>query len=1122
IAASGNYYTYSLALKSDGTVWAWGDNTYGQLGDGTTTRRLTPVRVSGLSGVAAIDAGNYSAMALKTNGTVWDWGYNVYGQLGDGTTINRSTPVQVKLSDGSALENVIDIDAGSNHAVALKSDGSVWAWGSNGYGQLGIPDPNIYPEEVTGLAGVTNVAAGSSHTVALKTDGTVWAWGYNTSGQVGDGTTTTRNAPVQVKLSGGAPLSGVAGIAARDNRTVAWKTDGTVWAWGENFFGQLGDGTTITRLNPVQVIMQDGTALSNVTAVAAGSSHTLALKEDGTVWAWGNSSSGEIGDGTQYTNRLNPVQVLMADRTPLSGVVAIAAGQVHSLAVQEDGSVWAWGYNYWGQLGDGTTTTRLNPVEIPDFFGVVVIGAGNYHTVAIRERQPSVRVSASVKGVTVPEGGTATFQVKLTAAPAATVTVIATRTSGDADIMVQSGTNLTFTTANWSTYQTVTLAAAQDADTENGSAVISLMGVDVGAVVTATENDNDAPLTVGAGAGGTAAPVGITNVTKYSGMAIVATPDSGYVFDNWSVVSGVASFGDPLISNTTVTIHGPAVVQAGFTPAGVNRSPTITSAAWTDSSTVRLPAGTVVHVAASDRDDDPLTYTWSAVNDADNVTFAAGGSADSAVSFSASGFYVLRVTVSDGRGGSAISEVSVTVKPVILPPTITQQPAGHTVCKGQEALFWVNGTGEERSYQWYRNGVPISSAVGSTFSIENTILADNGAKFKVVVTNPAGSVTSDEVTLTVLDEATGTGLKGEYFNNVDFTELLLTRVDPNIQFGSYGGWTYPFPLDTFSVRWTGQVRPKYSETYTFETTHQGGVRLWVNGVMLISAWDPANDRSYKRQGTILLEAGRRYDIQFEYGGISEQGNVQLEWSSAHSRDQFNNMSSSQMYPAKAPVTLVTSPSVVSVPEGGTNTFQVKLPAQPAGDVTVDVSFVSGDTDISVQSGENLVFTTNNWDTYQTVTLAAANDGDITNGTATIICSASGMSNATVTAVEVDKSTILTLLAGPGGTVSPAGATQVDRLVATQIVATASPGYRLANWATAVGSAIIGDANATSTTVTIDAPATLVANFVQQLSILTSVADLSVPESGTATFGVKLSLQPAGSVVVAVARTAGDS
>ncbi|MBM4094414.1 MAG: hypothetical protein FJ276_34150, partial [Planctomycetes bacterium] len=665
-------------------------------------------------------------------------------------------------------------------------------------------------------------------------------------------------------------------------------------------------------------------------------------------------------------------------------------------------------------------------------------------------------------------------------------------------------------------------AAAQDADTENGSAVISLMGVDVGAVVTATENDNDAPLTVGAGAGGTAAPVGTTNVTKNSGMAIIAMPDSGYVFDNWSVVSGVASFGDPLISNTTVTISGPAVVQAGFTLAGVNRNPTIDSAAWADSSTVRLPAGTVVHVAASDRDGDPLTYTWSAVNDADNVTFAAGSSADSAVSFSASGLYVLRVTVSDGRGGSAISEVAVTVKPVLLPPTITQQPCSHTVCKGQEALFWVNGTGEERSYQWYRDGVPISSAMGDVCSIANTILADNGAKFKVIVTNPAGSVTSDEATLTVLDEATGTGLKGEYFNNYDFTDLFLTRVDSSIAFGGYGGYEPPFPLTTFSVRWTGQVRPKYSEVYTFETEAHGGVRLWVNGVMLIDAWDPANNRAFTRQGTIELEAGRRYDIQFEYGGVSEQGDVQLNWFSAHNRGQFNKLYVTQMYPDKAPVTLVTSASVVSVPEGGTNTFQVKLPAQPAGSVTVAVSRISGDSDITVQSGASLTFTTNNWNTYQTVTLAAANDGDVSNSTASIVCSSPGISDATVTAIEVDKSTTLTLLAGSGGTVAPDGAAQVDRLVAAPIVATALQGYRFANWAVGMGSAIIGDVNAASTTATLDAPATLLASFVPQLSILTSVTSLSVPESGTATFDVKLSAQPTGSVVVAVARTAGDS
>ena len=288
--------SHSASLKRDGTVWAWGGNNFGQVGDGTTTHRWSPVQVSGLTGVTGLDAGEAHSLALRQDGTVWTWGYNTDGQLGDGTTTHRASPVQVP-----GLSSVTALAPGRTHSLVLRQDGTVWAWGANGNGQLGdgTTTQRYSPVRVTGLSGVTAIAAGIFHTLALRQDGTVWAWGANGNGQLGNGETTQRNSPVQV-----VGLSGVTALAAGRNHSLALRQDGTVWAWGYNSFGQLGDGTIIERHSPVQV-----TSLSGVTALATGRNHSLALRQDGTVWAWGHNYYGQLGDGTT-THRSSPVQVM--------------------------------------------------------------------------------------------------------------------------------------------------------------------------------------------------------------------------------------------------------------------------------------------------------------------------------------------------------------------------------------------------------------------------------------------------------------------------------------------------------------------------------------------------------------------------------------------------------------------------------------------------------------------------------------------------------------------------------------------------------------------------------------------------------------------------------------------
>ncbi|QQS28707.1 MAG: T9SS type A sorting domain-containing protein [Sphingobacteriales bacterium] len=360
IAAGG---WHSVVVCSDKTVKAFGENATGELGDGTNNDQSEPVTVTGLSDIIAVSAGGDQleahSMALKNDGTVWAWGSNLYGGLGNGSTINTNVPVQTLL-----LNNIIAISAGGWHSVALKDDGTVWTWGWNIDGQLGDGTLNdrILPGMVNGLSDITAISAGTYHVLALKVDGTVWAWGDNISGQIGDGTNIDRTIPVQV-----VGLTDVVKIAAGRFFSLAVKSDGTVWAWGENLYGQLGDGTTTDKTLPVQVV-----GLSGVTsAVAAtGAFHCMAVKNDNTVWAWGRNTYGNLGDGT-LDHQSTPV--LMLD---ISDVEGMAAGTNFSLVYKYDGTFWGCGRNASGQLGDGTFLQRNTLTQstlvcpITDFTGV--------------------------------------------------------------------------------------------------------------------------------------------------------------------------------------------------------------------------------------------------------------------------------------------------------------------------------------------------------------------------------------------------------------------------------------------------------------------------------------------------------------------------------------------------------------------------------------------------------------------------------------------------------------------------------------------------------------------------------------------------------------------------------
>lgn len=362
IAAAGSH---SLALKSDGTVWTFGANGQGQLGDGTTTSRNAPVQVTGLTGVVAIAAGGGHSLALKADGTVWAFGANTYGQLGDGSLTASAVPVEMAITDVAAIA------AGVEHSVLMKADGTLWGVGYSAGGRLGgaSPSPRKLPMPVSGVTTVATLKAGGNSTGVVRSNGAVLGFGYNHAGQLGNGGVLPSSVPVQPT-----GLSGVRDLGLGHNHTVVAKTDGTVWSYGLNSLGQLGVTAGASQLTPVQV-----TALSDAKAVAVGYDHSLVLKTDGTVWGFGSNTNGKLGDGTFVSSRATPAQV-----SGTVDITAVAAGRGHSALLKSDGTVWTFGGNTDGQLGDGTTTSRYAPVQATGLTGAVAVAAGGQHTVVLK------------------------------------------------------------------------------------------------------------------------------------------------------------------------------------------------------------------------------------------------------------------------------------------------------------------------------------------------------------------------------------------------------------------------------------------------------------------------------------------------------------------------------------------------------------------------------------------------------------------------------------------------------------------------------------------------------------------------------------------------------------------
>jgi alpha-tubulin suppressor-like RCC1 family protein len=367
--SAGGYHTCGLTIS--GGVKCWGHNQYGQLGIGTAANRAVPIDVRGLSsGISAITVGAYHNCALTTAQRASCWGNNGNGRLGDGTTTVRYTPVEVS----GLTENLTALTGGGSHTCALTAGAGLKCWGDNLYGQLGDGKivPQYTPVDVSGLTtGVDAVDAGNEHTCALTTVGGVKCWGNNRWGELGDGTTNAHKLPADVS----GLTSNITALAAGSGLTCALTTSGGVKCWGSNTAGELGDGTRKNRYTPVDVIGLNST----ITAIAVGSVHACALTTNGAVKCWGSNFAGELGDGTTIS-RTTPVNVNGLS----SSVTAIAAGNGFTCALMTTGSVKCWGYNAYGELGDGTTTAQHTPVDVRGLNNdIVAIATGYDHTYAL-------------------------------------------------------------------------------------------------------------------------------------------------------------------------------------------------------------------------------------------------------------------------------------------------------------------------------------------------------------------------------------------------------------------------------------------------------------------------------------------------------------------------------------------------------------------------------------------------------------------------------------------------------------------------------------------------------------------------------------------------------------------
>ncbi len=359
------------------SVWSWGQGSFGKLGDNTTVNKSSPVSVvGGITGWCQISAGYQHTLATQTNGTAWGWGYNLLGQLGDNTTVSKLSPVSVV----GGFTDWCQVSAGNLNSLGIRQNGTIWGWGNNGFGQLGDNTAVSKISPVSVVGGFTDwckISGGGTSSFGIRTNGVLYAWGYNNAGRLGDNTVANKSSPVSV-VGGFTDWCFVSNC----NHTLAVRTNGTLWAWGCNVVGTLGDNSTADKSSPVSVVG----GFTDWCQASGGFRFSLGLKQDGTLWSWGCNNAGQLGTNTTVS-RSSPGSVVGG----FTDWCQVAAGYIQSLAVRQNGTAWAWGNGAYGRLGDNTAVSKSSPVSVVGgFTDWCQVTGGRNHSAGIRSTPDNI------------------------------------------------------------------------------------------------------------------------------------------------------------------------------------------------------------------------------------------------------------------------------------------------------------------------------------------------------------------------------------------------------------------------------------------------------------------------------------------------------------------------------------------------------------------------------------------------------------------------------------------------------------------------------------------------------------------------------------------------------------
>jgi|GEM_PF-6254960 len=391
--------------QAQNRIWVFGGNTFSQLGDpsiATDSLLKTPKVVD--NGTATLKTIFLSSetgtnITIKSDGSLWGWGYGTQGQIGDSLDIDQPLPVFINAGTGIHGKWVF-ADMGGTHGLAIREDGSLWAWGSGTYGKLGTGNTRdtLKPTMVDAGTGVHGkwkmVDAGLSHSLGLREDGSLWAWGYNTYGQLGIGSNVPDRLLVPTLVDEGTGWGGkFVQISSTAHHNIAIKANGSVWGWGWNAYGNVGNGNQVNVAIPTVIDSGNG-ASGKWKYASAGYYHNVALRADSTIWGWGRNNHGQLANANTAVNVLLPVMMDAGTSGNFGKWILIEAGQNHTLGIRANKSFWSWGYNSSGQLGDGTVVEKTAPVQIPSLNNLVnpVVRGGISHTIILELQQTVVPV----------------------------------------------------------------------------------------------------------------------------------------------------------------------------------------------------------------------------------------------------------------------------------------------------------------------------------------------------------------------------------------------------------------------------------------------------------------------------------------------------------------------------------------------------------------------------------------------------------------------------------------------------------------------------------------------------------------------------------------------------------